>query len=238
MGQTSSCAPLIHWTNTPCTIPAPAGRNVTGPSAVIMSVDAIASRIFSRSRLPAFVMACLQADTKSGAPHEPGRLRDTRQLRPLIVGRHAVAGHRRGKPALRTEREPLQRDHSRRFLDARAELLDGLDPWLLRRAQSEHNDPILGNGPERLEATRPFVIVFEEEALEPRAAEHARNRLVPSSRVEHRLVVPATDVQPERDARVPGNDGVVHLDAGIDELVWVAASLAIAFAQHRIEECR
>src|SRR5215813_5010171 len=47
----------------------------------------------------------------SCAPHQPGRLCDTIQLQPLIVGRYAVAGHRRREPALRTEREPLQRNH-------------------------------------------------------------------------------------------------------------------------------
>src|SRR5215475_5411647 len=91
----------------------------------------------------------------SCAPHQPGRLCDTIQLRPLIVGRYAVAGHRRREPALRTEREPLQRNHPRGFLDARAELGHGLDARLLRRDQSEHHDPVLGDGAERLEAARP-----------------------------------------------------------------------------------
>ena len=57
LGQTSSCLPLIHCTNTDWTMPVPSGRNFTGPSTVVISVAATAARSFSRSSAPARVSA-------------------------------------------------------------------------------------------------------------------------------------------------------------------------------------
>src|SRR2546430_1502327 len=53
LGHTSSCLPFTHWAKRPAlTMPVPSGRNFTEPITVVMSVAAIASRTFSRSRLP------------------------------------------------------------------------------------------------------------------------------------------------------------------------------------------
>ena len=53
-----------------------------------------------------------------------------------------------------------------------------------------------------------------------RAAEHLLgDAVVAARRVEHALVVAAADVDAEGDARVPGDDRVVELDAGVEHLV-------------------
>src|SRR5262245_46573833 len=132
--------------------------DTTGVRQTIAS--AIKQRILTRR--PVKPMDGLHAEMKLPSPHEPGRLRDTAELHPLILGRHTVTGHRRGEPALRAEREPLEWNHPRGFLDARAQLVDGLDPRLLRRDQPEHHDPVVGHDAERLEAARALVVVFEQ----------------------------------------------------------------------------
>src|SRR5690242_9901682 len=51
-------------------------------------------------------------------------------------------------------------------------------------------------------------------------------------------VVATTDVKAERDARVTSDDGVVHLDAAIDELVGIISAGSIALPNLGIEEGR
>src|SRR5204863_185729 len=84
-----------------------------------------------------------------------------------------------------------------------------------------------------------LVVVLEEEALEPRAPEHSlADGLVAAARVEHRLIVAAADMETEADAGMVADDGVVHLDAGIDEPFGIAPALTVPFPDRRVEERR
>ena len=91
--------------------------------------------------------------------------------------------------------------------------------------------------PERLERPRPLVVVFEQEAVEARAAEDLlSDAVVAARRVEHALVVAAADVDAEGHARVAVDDRVVELDAGVEHLVGIAAALPIALADRLVEQ--
>src|SRR5262249_60628970 len=84
---------------------------------------------------------------------------------------------------------------------------------------------------QRLEVTRPLVVVCQEKPLNPAVLERALDRLVAAAGVELRLIVAATDVQPEQHARMATDDRVVHLDAGVDESIGIASSLDVPGAQ-------
>src|SRR5437660_9486719 len=90
--------------------------------------------------------------------------------------------------------------------------------------------------PQWLEAARTRVVVFEQEAPEVGLLKDARNRLIVAAGIESALVVTATDMHAEGDARMAVDDGVVHFDAGVDDLVGVVAALAIAFAYLGVEQ--
>src|SRR5439155_11774691 len=153
------------------------------------------------------LMACLLC----GSPNQPGCLADTRELLALPLRGDRVAFHGRSEAALRTEREPVERHVPRRLVDAAAQFVDALQPLLLRGDEAEHHLAIAGHRAERLEAAGAHVVVLEEEPLEARLAEHARDRAVAAARVELRLVVAATDVQAERDAGMTAAAGLRHL---------------------------
>src|SRR6266542_5625790 len=175
------------------------------------------------TRRPSRLIGCLHSVAEvESRPDEPGGFCHARELAMLILGGDTVAGHGRGEAALRAHGEAVERDQPRGLRDALPQLIDGLDARLLRRHQPEHDEPVLGDRAQRLEAPRARVVVLEEEALEPGAAEHPGDRLVAAARVEHGLVVAAAYVQPEGHLRVPSDDGIVHLDARVDEPIGIA----------------
>src|SRR3981081_3687954 len=86
------------------------------------------------------------------------------------------------------------------------------------------------------EASRAPVVVLEQESVEERLLEYARDGLVVTLGVELALVVATANVQPKRDARVVLDDRVVELDAAVDQLLGVAPSLPVAFSHRRVQE--
>src|SRR5579864_2436486 len=89
---------------------------------------------------------------------------------------------------------------------------------------------------QRCKATRTLIVVLEQEAVEQGALEDPGDRLVIALGVELALVVAAADVQREGDPGVARDDRVVHLDAAVDDLLRIAAALAIALAHLGVEE--
>ena len=71
-----------------------------------------------------------------------------------------------------------------------------------------------------------------------RLREDTGNGFVVSTCVEFALIVATTDMDAEGDAGMPIDDSIVHLDAGIDQFVGVAAALAIALSHFGIEQGR
>ena len=73
--------------------------------------------------------------------------------------------------------------------------------------------------------------------MEPRVAEHLRcDPVVAARRVEHALVVAPADVDAERHPLVAVDDGVVELDAGIEQPIGIASALPVALADCLVEE--
>ncbi len=68
--------------------------------------------------------------------------------------------------------------------------------------------------------------------------EYASDWLVVATGVEFALIVATADVDTEGDAGMPIYDRVIHFDAGVYQLVGVAAALNIAFPHFGVEQCR
>src|SRR5712691_4409249 len=92
---------------------------------------------------------------------------DHLQLGPLDLGRDLIPDDGRGEPALRRERQALQRNETGGFADPADQLLDGFPAGRLRGDQAQDDHPILRDGSQRLERARPGVVVLEEEAVRP-----------------------------------------------------------------------
>src|SRR5438067_13173839 len=174
----------------------------------------------------------------SAAPDETRDLGHPLELAALILRRDAVAFHGRGEAALRAQGQALERHELGRGVDAPPQLLPRLQPRLLRGHQTQHDLAIGRHHAQRPEVARALVVVLQEEALEAALAKDARDRLVAAARVELRLVVAAADVQTEDHARVAADDRVVHLDAGVDQPVGIAAARDVARPQRGIEQGR
>ena len=82
---------------------------------------------------------------------------------------------------------------------------------------------------ERLKTAGALIVVLKEETLEVRLRKYARNGFVIASCVEFALVVATTDMDRERYVGMPIDNGIVHLDTHVDELIGIAATLDIAF---------
>src|SRR6266849_5331933 len=147
------------------------------------------------------------------------------ELLALLRRGQAVALHGGGEPALRAERQPLERHVARRFRDPPLQLVLSLERRLLARHEAEDDDPVLRYVPQGLEPARALVVVLEQEAVEPRPFEDAGDRPVVARRIELALVVAAADVDREGHAGVARDDGIVHLDARVDQRLGVAAPL-------------
>jgi hypothetical protein len=138
---------------------------------------------------------------------------------------------------LRTERQALQRHDARRLGDAPLELAGRFEPALLGAHEPEHDRPVVGDVPQRLERAGPLVVVLEKETIEARAPEDLRGDPVISARgVEHAAVVAAADVDAELHAGVALDDRVVELDARVEHPVGIAAALPIALANGLVEQ--
>src|SRR5438309_4192938 len=174
----------------------------------------------------------------SAAPDETRDLGHALELAALILRRDAVAFHGRGEAALPAQGQALERLELGRLLDAPPQLRHRLQPRFLRGHETQNDLAIGRHEAQRLEVARAIVVVLQEEALETALANDARDWLVAAARVELRLVVAAADVQTEGHARVMADHGVVHLDAGVDQPVGIAAARDVAGAQRRIKQGR
>src|SRR6266536_1381459 len=170
------------------------------------------------------------------APDLPGHPAHQLQLLPLLIGGDPVALHGRGETALRAQRQPLQGHVPCGLLDPRLELVLGLQPGFLGGDQAEHRNPVLRQVAEGLEAARAGVVVLEQEALKERLLEDAGDRLVIALRIELALVVAATHVEAEGDPGMVRDDGVVQLDAEVDQLLGGGAPLAEALAHLGVQQ--
>ena len=73
--------------------------------------------------------------------------------------------------------------------------------------------------------------------MEPQPAEHLLcDPIVPARGVEHALAVAATDMDAEGDAGMAVDDGVVELDARVQQAIRIAAALPVSVADRLVEQ--
>src|SRR5215470_13314849 len=127
------------------------------------------------------------------APDSAGRLGHQGELRVLVGRRDEIALFGRGEPALRAQREPLERHERRGLANPPLELRPALQRSVLGRHEPEHDGPVVGYVLQRLEAAGARVVVFQEEAREPgRAEDLGGDRVVADAAEELALIVAAT----------------------------------------------
>src|SRR5512134_1743881 len=112
-------------------------------------------------------MRCfLSGYSRSAATPDLGRrLDDERELALLVVRGNPVAFYRAREPALRAQREPLERNEPRRLVDAALELVLRLEPRLLGGDEPEHRGLPRAEVAERLERAGARRVVLDEEPV-------------------------------------------------------------------------
>ena len=127
-----------------------------------------------------------------------GDLDAVAELGPLLVVGHHVAVDRRGEPALRAQRQLVERHVLGGLVDAGTQLVGGLEVGVLRRDQSRARGLVRRHEPQRREAARALVVVLEEVGVDLQLVEqHLGDGVVAAGREVH-----AAEVAPaEMDGR-------------------------------------
>src|SRR3954453_21400872 len=139
--------------------------------------------------------------------------RDRRELGPLVADGQRVADDGRGEATLGADPEALEVDPLRRLAHARLELVLRLGPRPLRRHEAEDDLLVVGDEGERVEAAGALVVVLEQQAVGMHAPEdRLGGRGVAAGDQPSRVLVPAAQMEAERDAGDRVDDRVVELD--------------------------
>src|SRR5690606_30465105 len=181
-----------------------------------------------------------RAARATSAPHLFRDLDDERELALLVVGREDVALGDAREAALRGEAQLLERDVSRRLVDAPLDLVLVLERSALRRDEAEHDLLAFRHEPQRLEAAGPLVVVLEEETVDIELVEeHVGDRLVPALGEPTALRVAAAQVNADGHVVRPAGDRIVDQPrVRARQRVDVLAALARAFAHLLVAEVR
>src|SRR6185437_3235624 len=152
--------------------------------------------------------------SQSGAEELSGSLDEQRELGTLSVLRDRVASYRGGEAALRADREPLSVDHGAGLAQPVLDLSHRLEFRRLGGDQPEHDNFVLRDRPERVEAARSLVVVLEQQPVSGDLAEDwACDRIVGTGNQPPAELVASAQVKAE-GGRAPGRDDrVVKLDA-------------------------
>ena len=100
------------------------------------------------------------------SPYPSCRLAHPLELASFVLDGQVVSNDRRGKAALRAERQAFQRHEAARFHDATNEVFRRLRLRPLGADQSENHRLVVRDVPQRRKRARPLIVVFEEK---PRA---------------------------------------------------------------------
>src|SRR5262245_40808495 len=163
--------------------------------------------------------------TKKLSPYPSRCFAHPLELTSFVVDGKAVSEDRRGKAALRAERQAFQRHKAARLGDATDEVFQRLDLRPLGADQSEDHHLFVRDMSERFERARPIVVVFEEK---PRCSDALENRpgdrLIIAFDEPTAFLVATTEVDGEGHAGKSRHDGVVELDAAAQPLIERPAS--------------
>jgi len=154
------------------------------------------------------------------SPYPSCRLAHPLELASFVLDGQVVSNDRRGKAALRAERQAFQRHEAACFRDATNEVFRRLRLRPLGADQSENHRLVVRDVPQRCKRARPLIVVFEEkprctDALENRPG----NRLIVARDEPTALLVATTEMDGEGDVGKSRHDGVVKLDPAAQPLI-------------------
>src|SRR6266702_4008633 len=181
---------------------------------------------------------CTEPDRRRKLSPYPSRsLAHRLELTSFVLDGKVVSNDRRGKAALRAERQAFQRHKAVCFRDATNEVFRRLRLWPLGADQSEDHRLVVRDVPEGCKRARPIVVVFEEksrctDALENRPG----NWLIVAFDEPTAFLVATTEVDGEGHVGKSGHDGVVELDPAAQPLIERPASRFIKGPGLRREE--
>src|SRR5947209_6515583 len=165
------------------------------------------------------------------APEALGGRNDRPELGLLVGGGDSVAEDGGGEPALRRQREPLERHVVCCLADAHLKLVDGFLPSSLRCDEPEDDGLVLRYRGKWLESAGALVVVLQEQPLGTDAGEQApREPLIAALDQPAALLIAATKMKAERNAGTLSEDDVVELEAEVEPTLGRPASALIEVA--------
>src|SRR5262252_7002128 len=154
------------------------------------------------------------------SPYPSCSLAHPLELASFVLDGEVVSNDRRGKAALRAERQAFQRHKAACFRNATNEVFQRLRLPPLGADQSENHRLVVWDVPQRCKRARPLIVVFEEkpcctDALENRPG----NRLIVARDEPTALLVATTEMDGEGHVGKSRHDGVVELDPAAQPLI-------------------
>src|SRR5262245_3491126 len=154
------------------------------------------------------------------SPYSSCRLAHRLDLASFVLNGQVVSNDRRGKAALRAERQAFQRHEAACFRDATNEVFRRLRLRPLGANQSKDHRLVVGDVPQRCKRARALIVVFEEK---PRCTDALENRpgnwLIVARDEPTALLVAATEMDGEGEVGESRHDGVVELDPAAQPLI-------------------
>src|SRR5215831_9468724 len=171
------------------------------------------------------------------SPYPSCRLAHPLELASFVLDGKVVSNDRRGKAALRAERQAFQRHKAACFHDATNEVFRRLHLRPLGADQSEDHQLFVWDVPERCKRARPIIVVFEEkphrtDALEKRPG----NWLIVARDEPTAFLVATTEMDGEGHVGKSRHDGVVELDPAAQPLIERPASRFIKAPSRRRQQ--
>src|SRR6266581_2101587 len=164
---------------------------------------------------------CTEPDRRRKLSPYPSRsLAHRLELTSFVLDGKVVSNDRRGKAALRAERQAFQRHKAACFHDATNEIFRRLRLPPLGADQSENHRLVVWDVPQRCKRARPLIVVFEEK---PRCTDALENRpgnwLIVTRDEPTAFLVATTEMDGEGHVRKSRHDGVVELDPAAQPLI-------------------
>ena len=158
------------------------------------------------------------SQSSSVVPHLARNFSNQPQLPFLYLRTDRIAFGHRGKATLGAEGQAFEWNIASGFCDSGLELINTFLSRVLGCYQTKDDHLVIGHLFEGLEITRSLVVILEEQPFGACSLEnHFGNPAIASLGHVTVRIVPATDVQAERDSGMSSNDRVDHLHAVFDQ---------------------
>src|SRR5262245_43357835 len=119
-----------------------------------------------------------RSSSTSSSPHSPCSSDNKREFRPLLLFGQKVPLHRRREPTLGAQRQVLEWNITRCFVNAARQHVGTFEFGPFRTDQAKHDLLVAGNKTERIKGPRAGVVVLEQEAIDGNRIEELLSYLV------------------------------------------------------------